>query len=415
METPQHGPTPGRVIDSLGDITRLDALDAYQGRVLDTIRSGLGDGVDALEVSGDVADANDALTRRLLELAETASRSARRFRYRWLALGSHGRREQVLSSDQDSAIAYDGRAPGQEPLPRLLRAAGRPGGRRRWRGRGSRCAPAATWPRTGAVRSTSSRSCSAAGSSAGARRAAPGRGLPRRPPCHGDLPIDVLDRILLAGGARGPFRAQLAQRRGDVPPAARPVRPAADAQAAVDVKRAGPPRSCCWPGCTHWPPGPPSTAPCRGCRPPPPPAPLSRIGRGDLIEAYRFLTDLRLRHQLEQVRRGQPADNRSARPADRASRRGSCGPCCASCATSRTSPRCASPPHGDVRRSGVSERAVAGRPAHRGGGARAAAVQLPVPRRVRRRHARARRAAAVGLPVRRVGAVIALVAWVARS
>ena len=29
----------------------------------------------------------------------------------WLALGSHGRREQVLSSDQDSAIAYETTSP----------------------------------------------------------------------------------------------------------------------------------------------------------------------------------------------------------------------------------------------------------------------------------------------------------------
>ena len=28
--------------------------------------------------------------------------------YAWLALGSHGRGEQVLSSDQDSALAYGG-------------------------------------------------------------------------------------------------------------------------------------------------------------------------------------------------------------------------------------------------------------------------------------------------------------------
>jgi CBS domain-containing protein len=36
---------------------------------------------------------------------------------------------------------------------------------------------------------------------------------------------------------------------------------------------------------------------------------MSRARAGDLTESYRFLTGLRLRHQLEQARRGEPADN----------------------------------------------------------------------------------------------------------
>ena len=37
---------------------------------------------------------------------------------------------------------------------------------------------------------------------------------------------------------------------------------------------------------------------------------LSPASAGSLIEAYRFLTELRLRHQVEQVGEGLPADNR---------------------------------------------------------------------------------------------------------
>ena len=117
MESPQHGPAPVRVIDELERIDRLGPLDAYQGQVLELIRSCLADGVDAVDISGAVADANDALTRRLLDLAE-AHLGPPRCRYQWLALGSHGRREQVLSSDQDHAIAYEPPAPGEEDTAR---------------------------------------------------------------------------------------------------------------------------------------------------------------------------------------------------------------------------------------------------------------------------------------------------------
>ena len=77
MESPQYGPAPVRVIDELEHIDRLGPLDAYQGQVLGLIRSGLADGADAVDISGAVADANDALTRRLLGLAEDLPRPPR--------------------------------------------------------------------------------------------------------------------------------------------------------------------------------------------------------------------------------------------------------------------------------------------------------------------------------------------------
>ena len=97
-----------------------------------------------------------------------------------------------------------------------------------WLGQGYRCAPGATWPRTGAARSTSSSGSFAAGSRSRDRQALlqaevflDVRG------CHGDLSTDVLDRILLAGGSRGPFRVQMARAAVVFRPPFRLVRPAA--------------------------------------------------------------------------------------------------------------------------------------------------------------------------------------------
>ena len=112
---------PLRTVAELRRIDRLAPLDGYQGEVLEAVRRSLASQTDVLEVTQAVARANDALTGRLLELAEEAL-GPPPCRYSWLALGSHGRGEQVLSSDQDSALAYDGaveRAAAEEYFPAL--------------------------------------------------------------------------------------------------------------------------------------------------------------------------------------------------------------------------------------------------------------------------------------------------------
>jgi CBS domain-containing protein len=65
----------------------------------------LADGVDGLRIAAVVAGLRDALTTRMLQLAE---RELGRppGSYAWLALGSQGRMEQLLHSDQDTALAF---------------------------------------------------------------------------------------------------------------------------------------------------------------------------------------------------------------------------------------------------------------------------------------------------------------------
>jgi CBS domain-containing protein len=61
----------------------------------------------AVSIGRVIATVNDALTRRLIELAE-ADLGSPPARYTWLALGSIARRAAFPSSDQDSAIAWEG-------------------------------------------------------------------------------------------------------------------------------------------------------------------------------------------------------------------------------------------------------------------------------------------------------------------
>ncbi|MGZ5400902.1 MAG: putative nucleotidyltransferase substrate binding domain-containing protein [Nocardioides sp.] len=276
--------------------------------MLDLIRSRLADGADALDVSGAVADANDSLTRRLLGLAE-AHLGAPAWRYRWLALGSHGRREQVLSSDQDHAIAYELPAPADTEaahdyfvalaglvVPALARA-GLPlcsGGymATRW------CHPLDEYEQLfrGWVRDPQPKALLEAEVFLDVRA------------CHGDLPVDVLERILMTGGSRGPFRVQMAR-------AAVAFRPPSSwfgrlrTRPTMDVKVGGTAAIVLLArlyaitgGSTEH-----STVPrlqaaaAAGT--------LSIATATNLIEGYRFLTELRLRHQVEQVITGIPADN----------------------------------------------------------------------------------------------------------
>ena len=310
MESPQHGPAPVRVIDELERIDRLGPLDAYQGQVLELIRSGLADGVDAVDISGAVADANDALTRRLLDLAE-AHLGPPRCRYQWLALGSHGRREQVLSSDQDHAIAYELPAPGEEDaardyftalaglvVPGLARA-GIPlcaGGymATNW------CRPLGEFERL--FRSWVEEPRPQALLQAEVFLDVRG--------CHGDLPTHVLDRILLAGGSRGPFRVQMARAAVAFRPPSGWFSRLRSSGSTMDVKLGGTAAIvllarlyALTAGSTEHSTVPRLRAAAAG-------GTLSPASAGSLIDAYRFLTELRLRHQVEQIGQGLPADNR---------------------------------------------------------------------------------------------------------
>ena len=199
---------PLHVVEALRRIDEIAPLDGYQREMVTVVGRLLADGVDVLQITEAVARVNDILTTRLLRLAETELGQPP-CGYAWLALGSHGRGEQVLSSDQDSALAFDDRdqVAGNEYFPRLaelvvtaLARAGLPlcdGGYM-----------ATNW-------------CHPIGEFRGVFR-----GWVEQPkpdallkaevfldvrPVHGDLSVDVLDRILVSGGSSGRFLAQMAR------------------------------------------------------------------------------------------------------------------------------------------------------------------------------------------------------------
>jgi CBS domain-containing protein len=81
------------------------ALEGYAEGIAATAESLLAGGLEPVRIARVIASLNDVLTRRLVRLAE-AELGEPPCDYAWLALGSEGRMEQVLLSDQDNALAF---------------------------------------------------------------------------------------------------------------------------------------------------------------------------------------------------------------------------------------------------------------------------------------------------------------------
>lgn len=89
----------------------VDDLARLAGETTSMVRRWLEQGASAIDLARITAELNDALVRRILSLTE-AKLSAEGYGeppapYCWLALGSEGRREQTLRTDQDNALVYD--------------------------------------------------------------------------------------------------------------------------------------------------------------------------------------------------------------------------------------------------------------------------------------------------------------------
>ncbi|MBW1677176.1 MAG: cyclic nucleotide-binding/CBS domain-containing protein [Deltaproteobacteria bacterium] len=89
----------------------IDAMDR-------TVKGLLSSGVSARDIATFISEYNDRLTRRIIALTEGSLREEGPGRppvpYCWLALGSEGRKEQTLRTDQDNAIIYSDPEPGSD-------------------------------------------------------------------------------------------------------------------------------------------------------------------------------------------------------------------------------------------------------------------------------------------------------------
>lgn len=86
------------------DPARLPALAQDIG---DLAHSLLAQGMDAENLTAIISSLNDRVTERIIALESEPDRKLAGLRWCWLALGSEGRMEQTLATDQDNALIFD--------------------------------------------------------------------------------------------------------------------------------------------------------------------------------------------------------------------------------------------------------------------------------------------------------------------
>jgi CBS domain-containing protein len=300
----------GSPLPLLDEIERLeragDAPADYSREVAGIAEALFEGGLGVAQIARVLATLGDALTRRLLTLAERDLGPAP-CPYAWIVLGSEGRMEQVLISDQDNALVYleDGgdvrdyfNSLAGQVVDGLIRAGFPPcpGGymATNW------CRPLAEWealfrqwvevPEPQALLE--------------AQVFLDFRAV------HGGLSLEPLDRILLSGGRRGLFLHHLGRAALSFRPPLGPFGRIRTTDGTVDLKAGGIAATVMLARVY---------ALAAGAGPRPTlerlgaaaeAGKLSRSGAEILAETFRFLTRLRLQEQLRALRAGEPLSNR---------------------------------------------------------------------------------------------------------
>jgi CBS domain-containing protein len=96
---------PVAVLRLVEKLPGRESLPGYSRKVTEMVAALLSGGLRPVVISGFVAQLNDALVRRILHWAEQ-DLGAPPAPYAWIALGSEGRREQALLTDQDNALVF---------------------------------------------------------------------------------------------------------------------------------------------------------------------------------------------------------------------------------------------------------------------------------------------------------------------
>ncbi|MEY2667656.1 MAG: hypothetical protein RJA59_294, partial [Pseudomonadota bacterium] len=96
---------PAAAIRAVERLASRDGLRGYASRVAEMVASLLAARLDPMMIAGLVARLNDALLRPILRWAE-ADLGPAPAPWAWVALGSEGRMEQTLLTDQDNALVF---------------------------------------------------------------------------------------------------------------------------------------------------------------------------------------------------------------------------------------------------------------------------------------------------------------------
>jgi CBS domain-containing protein len=299
--------SPLPLLERVEDLRQLaDVPRDYSREVASIAETLFGGGLGVAQIARVLSALSDALVRRLLRLAEDEL-GPPPCPYSWIVLGSEGRREQVVLSDQDNALVYlgDGRHAGayfgslaELVVDGLIRAGFPrcPGGymATRW------CMPLAEW------------------------KALFGQWVQVPDPqalldaqifldfraVHGGLSLEPLDRILVSGGRRAIFLHNLARAALRFRPPLGPLGRMRTADGRIDLKAGGIAAIVMLARVYALAEGIPARPTLERLEDAAHAGTLSRAGAEILSESFRFLTRLRLQQQLRSLNQGREPSNR---------------------------------------------------------------------------------------------------------
>lgn len=98
--------SPQKLVRDIDNAATLDELKLYHNQIQDLVIHLVGTGVPPRELVRMIALLNDQLLLRLISLLRSRQFSDLTDKFAFIVLGSEGRREQTLMTDQDNAIIY---------------------------------------------------------------------------------------------------------------------------------------------------------------------------------------------------------------------------------------------------------------------------------------------------------------------
>ena len=102
-----HGNNPSVLIKEVKRAKSAEALKDIRNKAQDLLEGYLEQNIPIFFVSKIISAINDAITKKVIEMALDEMAEEPPVKFGWLALGSQGRKEQLLLTDQDNALVFE--------------------------------------------------------------------------------------------------------------------------------------------------------------------------------------------------------------------------------------------------------------------------------------------------------------------
>ncbi|HJS01261.1 MAG TPA: DUF294 nucleotidyltransferase-like domain-containing protein [Flavobacterium sp.] len=101
------GNNPAVLIKALKRVKKVKEIKPIRTNIMQLLQGYLNQNIPITLTSKIITELNDACIQRVIELSLTKMKTPPPVKFSWLALGSQGRSEQLLHTDQDNALIYE--------------------------------------------------------------------------------------------------------------------------------------------------------------------------------------------------------------------------------------------------------------------------------------------------------------------